>query len=209
MGNMGNAKRRVEKLEGMRQKRASAPGSGYPPSKTLSVYEKGSCLAFWSMEIERAAFTLTRAGEPRLTLNADDTFVSPGDGFLLVSRDQIDFPRLWRLDDDEEPDPAPWRRFLTADDVAQENLQRIFELAEASTVPDGYEMAMFSGAYTFEEADESADRALAKLSIFVDDEERERVRRLSWTLLHNPDARALLSEITTRRDAFVKEEGAG
>ena len=34
----------------------------------------------------------------------------------------------------------------------------------------------------------------------------EAARRMTCTLLHNPDARAMLSGLTRRRDAFVAEE---
>jgi hypothetical protein len=43
-------------------------------------------------------------------------------------------------------------------------------------------------------------------SIFADAEERESTRRLTWTLIHVPEARAMLSELTRLRDAFVAAE---
>ena len=43
-------------------------------------------------------------------------------------------------------------------------------------------------------------------SIFADAEERESTRRLTWTLIHVPEARAMLSELTSLRDAFVAAE---
>jgi hypothetical protein len=48
---------------------------------------------------------------------------------------------------------------------------------------------------------------LKPTAIFEDAEERNAVCSLTWTLIHNPDARAMLSEITLRRDAFVAREG--
>lgn len=46
-------------------------------------------------------------------------------------------------------------------------------------------------------------------ALFGDAGERERVRRMAWALMHVPEARALLSELTRRRDAFVTTEGEG
>ena len=46
-------------------------------------------------------------------------------------------------------------------------------------------------------------------SVFLNSDEREATRRMTWTLIHNPDARAmLLSGLTQRRDAFLAEEEA-
>jgi hypothetical protein len=43
-------------------------------------------------------------------------------------------------------------------------------------------------------------------SIFADAEERVATRRLTWTLIHVPEARTMLSELTRLRDVFVAEE---
>ena len=40
-------------------------------------------------------------------------------------------------------------------------------------------------------------------SICEDAEEREATKHFTWTLIHNPDALAMLSELTRRRDAYV------
>ena len=46
-----------------------------------------------------------------------------------------------------------------------------------------------------------------------DAEERERVwervRRMTWTLMRDPEVRRMLSEVTLRRDAFAAEDPSG
>ncbi len=43
-------------------------------------------------------------------------------------------------------------------------------------------------------------------SVFLDAEEREATRHLTWTLINDPEAASLLSEVTRRRDAFLARE---
>jgi hypothetical protein len=43
--------------------------------------------------------------------------------------------------------------------------------------------------------------------LFADADEKVDVRRLTWALIHDPEARAMLSKLTRRRDAFVAKEG--
>jgi hypothetical protein len=43
--------------------------------------------------------------------------------------------------------------------------------------------------------------------IFADAEEKARVRRLTYALLHDLRARRLLSRVTLRRDAYLVAEG--
>jgi hypothetical protein len=74
-----------------------------------------------------------------------------------------------------------------------------------ATVPGDYETPL-RNEWTQEEVD-SFKGTMKPTASFIDAEERERVRRLTSTLIHNPNARAMLSELTLRRDAFVADEG--
>ena len=42
-----------------------------------------------------------------------------------------------------------------------------------------------------------------------DADERERVGRMTWTLMRDPEARRMLSEVTLPRDAFAAEVPSG
>jgi hypothetical protein len=48
--------------------------------------------------------------------------------------------------------------------------------------------------------------SLFRFTIAGEINEGEATRCMTWTLIHNPDARAMLSELTRGRDAFVAEE---
>jgi hypothetical protein len=103
--------------------------------------------------------------------------------------------------------PERWGRFLAADRESAELLHRLLELGEATAVPDGYKEPGHEWHDQAEIRERIGDPHGVGGSIFIDAEERELVRRLTWTLIHNPNARAMLSELTLRRDAFVADEG--
>jgi hypothetical protein len=203
-------RRRVGKLESLK---GASSGSGDPQGGTMSVHKKDSCVEFWEMEVECRPLHLHRGLEPRFTLDdseAGDSFVTT-DGRFVVSRDRMNLRELLNPRTEElPPRESRWERFLAADDEAADALERLFRMADAMAdacvVPDEYSMSMLSHGYTSAEVSEFKG-ANERTAIFLDDEERERVRRLTWTLIHNPDARAMLSELTRRRDAFVREEG--
>jgi hypothetical protein len=78
-------------------------------------------------------------------------------------------------------------------------------LAEAAVVPDAYREPASRWHDLGEINDRLGDHDLG--SVFADGEEREACRRLTWTLVYVPEARALLSELTRLRDAFAAEGG--
>jgi hypothetical protein len=89
-------------------------------------------------------------------------------------------------------------------DEAAGLLEELLALAEAADVPDGFKTPL----HEMHELGEINDR-LGKHdlgSIFEDAGERERVRRLTRTLMHDPDARRMLSDLSLRRDAFAAEK---
>jgi hypothetical protein len=101
--------------------------------------------------------------------------------------------------------PERWERFLEADGEAAGLLGRLSTIADEAPVPEDYRTPL----HEMQELGEINDR-LGKHdlgSIFEDAEERERVRRMTWTLMHDPEARRLLSELTRRRDDFAAEGG--
>ena len=101
---------------------------------------------------------------------------------------------------------------LESDEEAAELLERLLQLGEDAVMPEDYR----EPGYQWHDSGEVNDR-LGRHdlgSIFEGLEERETTRRLTWTLIHNPDARALLSGITRRRDSFPgalrdRAEGGG
>ena len=92
---------------------------------------------------------------------------------------------------------------LGADEEAADLLEELFARVEDADVPGSYRMPNHEMHELAEINDRLGNHDLG--SVFQDAEERERVRRLTWTLMHDPEARGLLSELTLRRDAFAAE----
>ena len=164
----------------------------------------------WEMQLEWTALHLLRGLEPDFTLDEADTFWTL-DGRFALSRHRMDLrglmgPRTQEIQ--ETMPPARWGRFLETNEEAAELLERLLELAENSSVPESYK----EPGHRWHDLAEVNDR-LGRYdlgSIFVDAEEREATRRMTWALIHNPDARVMLGELTRRRDAFVvAERGEG
>jgi len=116
-------------------------------------------------------------------------------------------PRTEALQEAIENAPERWSRFLAADEEAAELLERILELGEATAAPEDYETPL-GGEWTQEEVVERfAGSPHQPSALYVDAEERERGRALTWTLANNPDGQGMLAELTLRRDALVADEG--
>jgi hypothetical protein len=200
-------KDRVRRLED----RMGGPGEEpveRPMSPELATRHRQACKDFWLMEAEWTALQLVRGHEPRFTLDATDAFVTL-DGRFAVSRRRMDLRNLMGPRTEaivESIPPERWPRFLEADEEAAELLERLLELAEFSAVPDDFTLPM-GAEWTQEEVDDFKGTQ-KPTALFLDAEERETTRRITWTLANNPDARAVLSELTRRRDAFVAAEGA-
>jgi hypothetical protein len=167
---------------------------------------------FWEMQMEWTALHLIRGIEPDFTLDETDAFVTL-DGRFAVSRQRIDLrglmgPRTQAMQETIANTPERWGRFLAADEEADELLERLLGLGEDAAVPEDYR----GPGHEWHDQAEIRERIGGPHgvggSIFLDAGEREAARRLTWTLTHNPDARAMLSELTRRRDAFVMEEGS-
>ncbi len=197
---MGGMRRRVDRLEEARQRGRGAQGEEERPG-----YDE-----FFEMELEWTALELLRGVEPDFTLDAAGAFVTL-DGRFAVSRRRIDLrglmgPRTEKLQEAIRDAPERWRRFLIADDEAADVLERLLELAENAAVPEDYREPGHKRHNNAEINDRLGNHDLG--SIFADADERESTRRLTWTLIHDPEARAMLSELTRRRDAFFREEGS-
>lgn len=158
---------------------------------------------FWEMQMEWTALHLLRRLEPDFTLDQADAFWTL-DGRFALSQRRMDLrglmgPRTEEIH--ETMPPERWARFLETDEEAAELLERLLELGEDAAVPDTYKMPGHQWHDLGEINDRLGNSELG--SVFVDAEEREAVRRLTWVLIHNPIARAMLSELTRRRDVFV------
>ena len=199
--------RRVRKLEDRRKGGFASAQAGPADEET-----KPDCGEFWEMQMWWTALHLVRGLEPDFTLDSEagDAFVTLG-GRFAVSRERMDLrglmgPRTRALQEAMPRDR--WGRFLAADDEAADTYARLIELANTCIVPDDYTIPIAGRCYTQEEADRFANSPHKPTALFVDDEEREDTRRLTWVLVHNADARGMLSFLTRRRDAFVEEEGS-
>jgi hypothetical protein len=162
----------------------------------------------WKMQLEWTALHLLRHLEPDFTLDQTDTFWTL-DGRFPLSRYRMDLRGFLGARTDavlETLTPERWERFLEADEEAAELLKRLLELGEDAPVPETYKEPGHRWHDLGEINDRLGQHDLG--SIFVNAAEREATRRLTWTLIHSPDARAMLSELTRRRDAFVAQEGS-
>jgi hypothetical protein len=161
---------------------------------------------FWEMEVEHTALHLLRGVEPYLTLDERDAFLTL-DGRFALSRRRMDLRALMGPLTEQIQESIPserWGQFLAADEQAAELLRRLLGRAEDAEVPDAYREPGHRWHDLSEVNDQLGNHDLG--SIFADAEEREATRRLTWTLVHDPEARAMLSELTRLRDAFVAEE---
>jgi hypothetical protein len=192
---MGDLERRLRKLE----------DASYPTEKT--PVEDGGCRDFFEAEMEWISLDLIRGREPYFTLGEDDAFRTVG-GKFAVSLHRLNIQGLFRKDPTREEQAISaerWERLLAEDDEAADALERLWEMADNALVPGDYKMPNYKWHDLGEINDRMGDPDLG--SLFTDREERERVRRMVYALVHVPEARALLSEITRRRDLFVDAEG--
>jgi hypothetical protein len=187
-------------------KKAAGPGpsDGRADEETMPHYGE-----FWEMQMEWTALHLVRGLEPDFTMDETGTFVTL-DGRFAVSPKRMDLrglmgPRTVEIQEEIVNTPERWERFLEADEEAAELLRRLLELGEGTTVPEDYE-APLRKAWPQEEVDNFRG-TLKPTAIFEDAAEREATRRLTWSLTHLPEAQAMFSELTRRRDAFVAKAG--
>jgi hypothetical protein len=192
---------RIRKLEGEERSRATTA-----ERETMPDYG-----AFWEMQMQWEALRLLRGLEPGFTLDEAGAFVT-SDGRFAVSPERLDLrglmgPRTEAIHEAIDSNPERWQGFLIADNRAADLLEDIRALGEAATVHEDYETPLRS-EWTREEVERLFSKSPHKPhALFEDAGEREATRRLTWTLAHNSDARAMLSELTRRRDAFVEDEG--
>jgi hypothetical protein len=165
--------------------------------------QTGAERSYW-MQMEWIAHSLLSGVEPSLTLDERGSFRTQ-DGRFALSRDREDLAALTGPLTIKRIEATPlgrWREFLETDERASGLLESLLEMAEDAEVPNEYRMPN----HDWHEMGEINDR-LGKHdllgSIFEDAEEREATRRLTWTLTYEPDARAMLSELTRRRDLYV------
>lgn len=197
---MSSIERRLRKLED-----AAALTSGVAEGGE----EHQHLREMWEMQMEWIAIDLIRGVEPNFTLDAGGAFLTL-DGRFALSPGCVDMRNLMGPDTQriqEAVPPERWERFLDTDQDAADALGRLLARLEAADVPDTYREPNHKWHDLGEVNDKLGNHDLG--SVFADAEEREQTRRLTWTLVHGPDARAMLSELTRRRDAFIAEEGEG
>ncbi len=194
--NLRRLRREVEKPQAERNRARSEPDEDVRVG-----FEE-----FWEMQMESTALHLIRGIEPDFTLDETGAFWTL-DGRFALSHRRMDLrglmgPRTQEIQ--QTMPPERWGRFLAADEEAAELLERILQSGEDAAVPEDYKEPGHNWHDLGEINDRLGNRDLG--SVFVNTEEREATRRLTWTLIHNVDAWAMLSELTRRRDAFVRAE---
>lgn len=163
----------------------------------------------WRRHMEWTALSLVRGDDPGFTLDEEDTFWTL-DGRFALSPNRRDIGAVMGRNTQrilKSMPPDRWKRFLESDEDAANALERLFELVNGCVVPDNFAMSI-NNDWTQEEVDDFTS-PLKPTALFLNTEERESTRRLTWALIHNPKARTILSKITRRRDAFISEGGGG
>ena len=190
-------KRRLDRLEDERRRKTGNMDEETP-----------ACDGFFEMEVEWIALHLLRGIEPHFTLDGSGTFVTL-DGRLAVGPRRMDIqglmgPATAAQQEEIANKPERWERFLAADEEASDLLEGLLEAAESTDVPEDYR----DPGHEWHDHGEICDRRGQHEfgSVFVDTDEREATRRLTWTLMNDPKARARLSDLTRRRDAFLGHE---
>ena len=192
---MNEIKRRLAKLESNRPQELEDRG--------LADFTE-----FWEAEIQWTALCLLRGIEPRHTVDEAGAFWTL-DGRLACSPKHMDLGALMGSRREELEAallPDRWAQFLASNEKAQELLERLLEPSEDAPVPDSFELPM-GRAWTETEVDATFGESPHKpFALFLDAEEREATRRLTWTLINNPVAREMLCKITKSRDEFVQDD---
>jgi hypothetical protein len=188
----GSLRHRVDALENERHLRENED-----KEELIRNYDE-----FWEMEVEHTALHLLRGVEPYFTLDERDAFLTL-DGRFAFSRRRMDLRALMGPLTQHIQQSVPserWGQFLAANEQAAELLKQLLDRAQDAVVPNAYREPGHRWHDLGEINDRLGNRDLG--SIFADAEEREATRRLTWTLIHDPEARAVLSELTRLRDAF-------
>ena len=183
-------------------------------AKPVTTWIQTGAERFYWMQMEWVAHNLLSGVEPELTLDEKGAFWTQ-DGRFALSRVRQDLSALMGPHTQKQIEATPlgrWREFLKTDERAAGILKRLLEMADNADVPDEYRMPNHHWHELGEINDRLGNHDLG--SIFGDAEEREATRRLTWTLTYERAARAMLSELTSRRDRFVAgtevaEEGEG
>jgi hypothetical protein len=151
---------------------------------------------FWHWLLEDVARHLLFEGEPEFTADGEGNLYSIADGRLVGGpsrrvdlRDLIGDPLAERMNASSD---FTWRRFLIADDEAEDLLERILARGQGAEPPEDFRVCV--GLYVPDGGD-------------PDPEDLEALRRLTWTLATDTEAMRLLSELTRRRDSFMAAEG--
>jgi hypothetical protein len=181
---MSEIERRLQRLEG-----PGEPGPISSPADNTPFLR----LAAWV-----SALALLRGGEPPYTVDEAGAFFTLRGRFVVSERYLSGAALLRKAELEETSSPERWSRFLAHDERAKDLLDQLLELAEVADIPEDFE-SPGDDASTREEVD-------GPEGVFVDDEERVLSRSLAWLLVHHPDARAMLAEITRRRGAFARVE---
>jgi hypothetical protein len=151
---------------------------------------------FWHWLLEDVARHLLFEGEPEFTADEEGNLYSIVDGRLVGGprrrvdiRDLIGDPLEERMNASSN---LMWRRFLIADDEAEDLLERILARGAGAEPPEDFRVCV--GLYVPDGGD-------------PDPEDLEALRRLTWALATDTEAMRLLSDLTRRRDGFMAAEG--
>jgi len=197
-------RRRLESLE------ARAPA---PAERTLEeeARTREHRRKSWDLQIEFVAWALMGGYEPTVGVERDGTFYTL-DGRFALDRERIDLralmgPEMRRIQ--EGVPPERWWGFLDADAEAADLFEELLVRAEATDVPEGYELPMEDWHAQAEISERIGDPHGVGGPVFGDSEEKEAARRLVWALINDPEAMRLLAEVLRRRDIFAADEGQG
>lgn len=196
-----------QRLEAIRRKRGG-PGAR-PEDEETKRRRTDLARQQWETELFMVSLRLVRGRGPDFDVDQDGNFRDET-GRLLVGPTRVDFAAYGRAKDrelarrkrtmegyaDDPPLSGRWEPFIGSE-RAEAVLQRLWKLAKRAPVPEAFRPRLW------------LEMTEMDPEMFDGPEQEERVRRLSWTLLHDANAIALLAELCEERAVFVGLKGGG
>jgi hypothetical protein len=207
---LGSMRMRLERLEASSQSPKDLTASPEMDEHRTEWAERT-----WRDEIESLAWDLVHGFEPLLVVDRRGDFYTLDGRFALGREGSLNvqawFSGLQRAKDEDaelaaiEVRQDRWERFLIFDEEAAEIHKRLQERAKAAEVPDEYRLPL-EEFHARHDIDDAGSAPCEEKSVFRSPEDKEAVRRLTWTLIHDAEALALLAGLHERFGRFVAEE---
>lgn len=172
----------------------------------------------YKAQLETTATDLVLGYGPDLSYK-DGAFHTP-DGRLALSPSYMDIQSLMGSGYEErvrELQVEAWERCLSDDGRVEEIVAELFEMADDTEPPPDYWTWQMSWPHRPEDLARGYHAGRTPPASEgvpsgcdgeppMEPEDRERARKLAWSLIHEPQARAKLEELCRRRDSYIQLE---